>query len=633
MTLPTKRNVRRPQSEGYGAVIDYGSADTDSLYLQLVPSPNEPIQRITAPSESAVPFGGELATDFRPESGNIFSRNSFIGGEGLDRAHKVGAQDIDISRYWDSKGIEIFIPQPGDSERIRLLKDTEQAVASTETTPYMRRRSDADTRVYWVDGVDVKYVDDLTVTSPSPTTEDPHDSEGDQNVLDLTVLGDLVYVAIAVNGIHQRDSGGTWADWSDLLATRVWGVKDRVIAAVGASLYEAGAAATSTLLKTLASGLTWTSVVDAGTVILAAASDGNIYSFSDEAGTLLLRGQTEMLAGEVPYALAYAQGLVFVGVGESTASGVIGRLYVAQLSGAQLRGSQMIRQWGEGDPTVDHAPRSFLVTRDAVYTAVIEDGTETHVWKYHLASAGLSRHFVFGVSGLVYGLATIAGRFVASIAGNGIYRDHATDYVASGYIITPAADFYTVANKSWVGLRVDSEKLVQPGASIALAYSTDPTDLEDATSTTWTTAFTVTSATEGGVLDGEHYIEEVSSRFIALKLTMTAATSLVVTPAVRSIAARGFIDLGDVILALPVNISDIVMRSGKRPLRVVGHGLEIYTKLRELEKQPVDVTLFRVNEQIRGTLESIQAPQLVTTDRGSTSMLTCTIRVRGIRVE
>ncbi len=628
--LPTKRNIRRPVAEGYDAVLDYGSADIDTLFLQLVTSPNQPLNRATAPQENAVPFRGELQTDFRPESGSIFSRNSFTGGEGLDRAHKVGANTIDASRYWDSKGIEIFIPSPGDSERIRLLKTTEQAVSSAETTPYMHRRSDADTRVYWADVQDVKYVDDLTVTSPSATTEDPHAGQSAVDVLDLAVLGDLVYVALDASGIHERDTGGTWTHWSDVAATRVWGVKDRIVAAVGASLYEAGATDTSTLLKTLASGSTWTSVIDAGTVILAAASDGAVYAFSDEAGSLLLRGQTEMAAGEVPYALGYAQGLVFVGVGESTTNGVIGRLYIAQLSGAQLRGSQLIRQWGKGDPTVDHAPRSFLVTRDAVYTAVIEDGSETHVWKYHLATAGLSRHFVFAVSGLVYGMATIAGRFVASIAGNGIYRDHATDFVSTGYLITPAADFYTVADKSWVGLRLDSETLVNTGAAIALAYTTDPTLIESPADSGWKTGISITK-TEG-VQDDEFYIEEVTGRFIALRVTLTPSTVATATPNVRSISARGFIDLGDVVIEMPVNISDLVMRRGKRPLRVEGHGLEVYTKLLELEKQPVDLTILRVNEQIRGVIESVGAARLVTAPRGSTSMLTCMVRARGVRV-
>ena len=88
-----------------------------------------------------------------------------------------------------------------------------------------------------------------------------------------------------------------------------------------------------TTMKTLPTGTEWTDLADGGAVVLACATDGYIYSFADESSSLTLKGQT-FVEGEVPNAIDAAQGLIFYGTYQNTASGKIGRLYVAEITNA-----------------------------------------------------------------------------------------------------------------------------------------------------------------------------------------------------------------------------------------------------------------------------------------------------------
>ena len=126
-------------------------------------------------------------------------------------------------------------------------------------------------------------------------------------------------------------------------------------------------------------GSSWTDVTDGGAVVLACADDGYIYSLADESSTLTIKGQT-FVEGEVPNAIDAAQGFIFYGTYQNTASGKIGRLYRAEITNANslyvLINAQLIKQWGDGASTLDQAPYRIISTRDSIYTGIIDSASK-----------------------------------------------------------------------------------------------------------------------------------------------------------------------------------------------------------------------------------------------------------------
>jgi len=637
VTTPTTLNVARPQAEGYGALFTYGADAGDNFYVQLAPSGQNPVRRATAPADQSGPNLAVNPEDFRPEAGRIFSRSQFSGGEGLARAHRADGNQLDNSRFWDSVGIRIVIPKPGEPEEILLAWRTETVPGSdAAAAPHVVKVADGG-RVFWADGMDVKYSNNLLAASPTIVTEDPGvlAGGGSHGVTGLALDGKTLYAAMnGADGIHRRTWAGVWTDWSDCLATNVWSVKGRVLAAVGNVLYDAAAAAGSVELKTLAADDTWVDVVDAGHLILAAATDGIIYAFSDEAGSLILRGETPMRAGEKPTALGFADGVVFIGVADKTAdatktSGYMGRLYAAQLSGVRLRGSRLLREWGTLTTTLDHSPYRIRVTRSEVLVSVIDTDGKLAVFSYLLATAGTYRRFddtaVVQADFVMVDESLVV--FPLSVAP---VREMSTQYAASGWMIFPYADWYSAAVKSVVGLRVENVAVPAAGAQIDLYYSTDPDALTDSAHASWTLGKSLTYAGDRSVED-EIPLLEVTGRGVGLMVKVTRSTAATASPKVRSVGVRAFEDLADILWELPVNVSDVLERPGKVPVRVNGRGEATYGLLRTYEGQPMQVELLRTGEKIKGRVESVSLARPVLTARGA-SMLVCPVTVRGVAV-
>ncbi|MFH2072737.1 MAG: hypothetical protein ABIJ75_07810 [Actinomycetota bacterium] len=627
MTLPTTSNVTYPAAEGYHVLLTYGSDAGENLYLQLFLNPEEPMVTRTGEAGQQSPDVAANPEDFRPESGRLFSRSRFDGGEGLDFAHRPEPNKLDGRRYWDSRNLDIRPAEPGDPEELRLLADADRLSTLSVDSEFVRIADS--TRVFWADGNDVKWTGDLLAGTPTVTSEDPEGGGGTPGaVVGLGALGRTVYAAVTGEGIHTRTWAGVWSHWSDLAATAMWCVKGRVLGAVSNVLYEAAAAAASTVLKTLESNATWTAVVDAGHVILASASDGVVYAFAEEAGTLVLKEQTDMNPGEVVYSMAHRSGLVFLGTAESTPSGVIGRFYVSQVSGNRLRNAQLVHQWGSGDPAFDHTPKVMTMTRDSVWVAAIEGTAETDLWRYHLSTAGFSRHLVCGAATVPRGITFQEDRAIVGTADD-VWRAD-TLYAAQGWLITPLADFYSAASKSWVGVRVDSDTLTAAGSSVKLYYSTDPAAIQDPAHSSWTLALTLSPAGTT-VLATEQALTEVTGRYIALKLELNASTDQTASPAVRSISARMFENLEDVVLRLPVNVSDVIERPGKIPLRVPGRGDAVAAALRLRDREPALVQFLRSGERYRGQVESVSEARVVMAARGS-GRLVSVVQIRGLEV-
>ena len=613
--LPSPANTDAPQAQGFEANID-------DLFLRFAVGPGRQMNINTAPLQAQAVQTSETPEDFQQEFGQIYSRTDFSGGSGLDKAHQRQAGETGFSRFWDSNGVDVFSgKQVGQEYNVSLLKSTEEPPAGTTlgTNGHMQ---ELDGTIFYADGAVLKKI---TTPLTGDVSDDGTPSAGN-DITGLAVLGTRLYI-VADGDIEYRASSGSYSAYnSDQTYDKIWSIKGRIVASDTSGVLYDVSGGTDSAIKTLPTGRTWTDMCDAGAVALATATDGYIYSFTDESSTLTLKGQT-FVEGEVPNAIDAAQGFIFYGTYESTASGKIGRLYRADITNADnlyvLINSQLIKQWGDGTTTLDQAPYKIVSTRDSIYTGIIDTASKTNFWRYYLPTGGIARDLEFGESGVVKGIAVYSDRLFATVSGGGIYRE-TTTYVASGYVITALADFYTSEAKQWVGAKLNTND-VSSGA-VKLSTSTIATDINDSTATTWTEQITLNSGTGGE----EEVMTLVSGRWIAGKIDITTDDTSQ-SPELLSFALRGFQLVNDLIVDIPINISDQVERPFRKRLKVNGQGELVYQALRNKEGKNVQLEIFRPDTLLRGIIENVSSPIEEISPRGSVTTY-CLVRFRGSKV-
>ncbi len=637
MSLPTKVNVARPEAWGYDALIEYGPTDAESLYLRLAVGPGRTMQFQTVDPEPRTPNLSENPEDMRVESGQSFSRSDFGGGEGLRRAHRREGTPRDFTRFYDSKGVSITpSAKAGEAVSVTLLKSSTQLrshnassdnwitilVGGTLFTTTSHQRVDVST--------------DPTVASPTWSSENPHDAEGDEEVNGLTALNGEVYAALGSNAIHKRTTAGVWSHWSDLnpgSPVKLEAVKERILAWWSTKLYEAKAGANSVLLMDTGS---WTGVADAGSHIVAVNTNGYAYMWASEDGELVLQAQTRISSSpdEELTAVTAVGGLVFFASKEDDSSNLpVGRLYRGVLIGGQIREIQLLRTWSTAQPF--GYPLVLARSRDAIWWTIQSSSTTAEVWKYSLTTGGVFRDLeITGTTPRVGGFSIVSIddrlfvhiRAGATAADSGIWREDTT-YGDTGYLITPLVDFYSAAAKTWVGTRLHTGTL-PTGTQAVLAYSTNPAAIDNPAHASWTDAITATPAAPGD--SAETPITGTESRYIAAKLTLTPNGTNTSTPEVLAFALRGIHQPAEHDYALPVNISDRLELPHRKPLTVNGVGDAVYEKLQTLVGKAATVTLLRPDESVIGQLRTLSTPIQELPERGSPTTYAL-LTVRGAR--
>ena len=110
-------------------------------------------------------------------------------------------------------------------------------------------------------------------------------------------------------------------------------------------------------------------VVDAGAVVLAASTNGDIYSIKDVSGTMTLKGQNQYIPFEEVHSIAAAEGIVFFGTKEKARD--VGRFYRADLTVADdlyvLANRQLVKEWVISGQ--DATPKHMFVSRDVFTVA------------------------------------------------------------------------------------------------------------------------------------------------------------------------------------------------------------------------------------------------------------------------
>lgn len=626
-------NSKNPKRYGYDLQLD-------NLFLRTAVGPG---REMTIQS-SDVNAGQQVNVKQNPEDftsnlGRIYSRNNFSAGQGLDTAHRLDAKEDDVYRFWDSKGIDVFHGDDETSYNIHLLHtmaDKNVRGASTTFTSDNNYLTQTSNGHLWVtDGTALYKSTNNGETWAAESTGATHNFTG------ITSVGNRVFATTA-NGTSGSQllewDGSAWnvraTDQSTNAGlTGIWFVKGTLIIAGddgelervwAISPFEQTWSATdlqdNDALFSFEDTHHLSQVVDAGAVILAASTDGNVYSIKDQGGTWLLKGVSNIPFEEV-HSISAVEGLVFLGTKEYGRN--VGRFYRTELVVADdlyvLANRQLVKEWVD---SVDTTPKFMFASRDSVYCGVKETDSETCLWRYYLPTGGIARDLSMAGEAFVTGITNSDNKFIVVMAGIDVFKE-TSNYESEGYLITSAADFFTAESKQFVGAEISTLNL--PSATqVDLLYSTKFEDLDAPTAETFTTAIEQIS----GVGDEEKQIAEVA-RYIIGKVVLKS-TDGVSTPKVKSIQFRALARPELVVVQIPVNISDRVERPGRKPLRVKGLGDTLYNALREKEGDSVTLEIFQPEEIIRGVVEQISYP-IQSNDVVGSDTQYAIITVRGTR--
>ncbi len=635
--LPSPSNTSQPQAQGF-------EANLDDLFLRFAVGPGRQMQINTAPLQAQAIQTSETPEDFQQEFGQIYSRTDFRGGEGLDKAHRREGTPTDFQRFWDSKGINVFHADEDTSYSVKLLNDIEQKTLTfSSDNNYLAQTTNG--YMYITDDTDVYQSTNEGVTWTAMTS-----TSISYTIHGIAAFGNDLFVVAGDGSTNKQllsyvQSTDTWTDES--LGSSFTGYFTGIWFAKG-GLFVSGKSTTAEYLwesspftknfsgdfqSTSALIVTeptheFTSVIDAGAVVLAGHTDGNIYSLKIDGGTWSLKGQTQISFEEI-HSLAASEGLVFIGTKGFQSN--TGRFFTADLTVADnlyvLTNRQLVKQWDNG---VDQSPHSMFVTRDSVYMGIHESATETNLWRYYLPTAGIARDISIThssdsdakITGITL-TGTTVPKFIAVVDGVGVFKETDT-YVSTGYIISSLADFYTSEKKQWVGAKLNTNGV--SSGTVDLATTTVPLDINNVDSPTWEPQISVASGTGGE----EEVLELVQGRWMSVKLTITTSDTSQ-TPEMLSFAVRGFQLVNDLVVDMPINISDQVERPFRKALRINGQGELIYQALRNKEGQNVQLEIFRPDTLLRGIIENVSSPVEEISPRGSVTTY-CLVRFRGSKV-
>ena len=606
-------SIKNPKRYGYDLQLD-------NIYLRTAVGPG---REMTIQS-SDVQAGQQVNVKQNPEDftsnlGRIYSRNKFDAGQGLDTAHRADGKPDDVNRFWDSKGIDVFHGDDETSYNIHLLHQTaDQNVRGASTSfvsdnNYLAQTTDG---TIWVtDGTSVWYSAD----AESWTEIDSTVNGATHNFTGIATFGNSLYLTtqdgtsssqlIYYNGStwtelnnSQTSNGGLtgiwfvkntlWITGNDGTAEHVWDINPF-------DSWSASNLAVADAIIEVEPTHRITDIIDAGAVVLASSTDGNIYSFKLSSGIFVNQGQSTIPFEEV-HSLAASEGIIFFGTKENTRN--IGRLYRAELVAADdlyvLANRQLLKEWVVD--SINTTPTSMFTSRDSVYIGVQEGTNEANLWRYYLPTGGLARDLQTTGTGPISGITQTGGMFVIISMGSDVYKEQST-YESEGYLITSAADFFTAESKQFVGAEISTVNM-PANTEVELLYSTKFEALDNPNDSSFVSALTQIS----GIGDVEKQIAEVS-RYIIGKIVIKS-TNNVSTPEVKSVQFRALARPELVVAQIPINISDRVERPGRKPIRVKGLGDALYKALRDKEGTSVTLEIFQPTEIIRGVVEQISYP-------------------------
>ena len=613
MSLPTIDNVRRPRSQGYNARLN-------ELIVRLVENNEHPLNIQTAEAQPPSINTNENPEDFSPTKGRVFSRSGFYGGEGLAFAHRPTNTELDRTRYWDSDCINIEREDISDIPSIKLSHHLKQQDDITNTNSIIAA---SPSTVWMLSGSDIKFTTDPFDTPPTWTTENPTLGHAG-NLVSLALLNDDPYIAISGDGIHRRVAG-VWAHWSDQSASDIFSVKERIFGFSSQNLYEIRAGAGSVLIHSLESNKRWCDITSVGPAILATASDGNVYTFTFETDEdtfdLVLFSRTK-IEGENPRAITALHEEILLTTSTTNAvGGTIGRLYRCKLTQTLTLERQLVKEWGNNQSTrynfatASQAKFSYATDRSSFYFNIVENTSGTDykvsVWRYNLIENALSRYTSIDFAALAdrpqfRGVIRFKGKtFFTMYSDAGLLSDvqgfwwESDEYCSEGYLITPLADFFTAVEKVWVSINVDGLSQ-SANETIEIYYTNTPSAITDPDSSDWHLLTEII----GVNLTEELRVRATRGRYLAMMIKLKSSNNTD-TPELFSIAAQGYNGKSDFVINLPISVSDIVRRPGKRRKRAKNLGRSLHDRLISMQGEDIELEVYDPPLLVLGALEAV----------------------------
>lgn len=608
--LPTVDLVTNPQAMGYDGYID-------NILIRLAVSPESVLEDATAEAAAPRIDTTENAEDVRDEVGQRYSRSDFSGGAGLDFMHSPAKPADASTRFWDSKGVDVFATDRGDIYDVRLMNSVEQTLLASDLIDVCQ----IDGTVYYArtDGIYEYGVGAIRSTH--------------SGLVKLTAMGNSLYTLDGTNGVMRYDPP-SWAPTSisSIVYDDMWTVKSRVVGVLDNVLYDT---TDDSVLLTLPVADRVTAVVESGPALLVFATTGSVYSLAiDQALSLVSAGESKF-GDEIPVMAVETFGLLGIVTAEATeAGGRVARFYTAALSltgSYDLADLQLIYQVGDRDTTQDLTPHAMLGVRDSIYTAIPEAGTtEITLWRYYLPTGGYARAHTIdpGTIETVASFVEVDDRMFVGFSGDDLFRE-SDDFIPEGYVIGPVADFATADKKQWVGSELSGVPLPQ-GTTLELYDTTDPDLINDPTSSSWQLVLKLTTTQSSASIAS---LSGRDDRYHAAKVIMRSDSSRGTSSAFRSYSFRALpAPKRDLLLRIPINVSDQIESRGRRAMRIPGRGKAIEKALRLYEGKQVLVELYRPEFQMRGLIERFEAISEIISPQGAVRhVMYC--RIRGTRLE
>lgn len=395
------------------------------------------------------------------------SQASWHYGSGISSAEPLEVSDAESQfRYERGGGVN-----PWSAGELTLLNDTEQKFASTGSNQQL---IGVDTGVLHADGTTVTYV---TTSSTSTVTWG-----GSTNpITSLASDGAKYYVANST-GIYSGtlpSSAGSLI-WNTGNTSLVRWVKSRLMAAVGAALYEltgTGPTLPTALFTHPASGWTWTDFAEGPTSIYVSGYSGDtsiVYKIGVNSTTSTVTLNQPVVVAELPRGEIVKSLYSYIGtyLVIGTSKGV--RIALINDDGSLTFGPRIVES---SDGCLDAvADGSFVYVTMGTKGETGDRTKRAGLYRIDLGTVLNGNPLAFaraadlvcpaGIAGACHQVTTAGGKlwFTVTGAGGGVFRQTDT-YVPEGWIETGRIRLGTVENKAWRTLRL----LQKEGTSGSLA--------------------------------------------------------------------------------------------------------------------------------------------------------------------
>lgn len=622
-----------PRAAGYGARID-------DYWVRLAPSREAPMRYYTQDSLAPRSDDRTSSEDNVLELGHVYTKSDVSGGAGLDYFPRPLLQDRRIEdniRFWDSMNIDVSHPRYDLEQAIRLYRKLEQW-NDLNTASAVVRTSDL---LFVADGTYVRWFDTLANTV----------EEGSNNftttVDAVCALGDDVYV-LTNNAIQKRPAGGSFAAWHTPAGgetiENIWPAKGRIMAwrttSTTCELIDMADGTAEIPVDSYEATVEINDVVDAGPAIVVATNAGELHSYTldnSDPPALQPTSITPVPHGENPLNIAYNQGtFTYLTVDPVTGSNTtVARFYAAEVLDSRFNftigNSQLIMEWDSSIEVTNRNVTNLLALRDDVWFATYEPdvGGDKYLslYRYDIVTRGYNRAHAIGVTGStnVKGLVNFEDRMVFVSDGD-VWAESDTTYADVGWLITPMINFGLNTRINWIALVTEVTDMISGRKQIELLHSGQIEALKDWEHVTWQSELRLTSPEQA---DAEFPLVGIASKARTLQVRMYPHTTG--SPGLRRFSVRGLPAHRDIIVELPVNISDLIEVPGRAPKISPRHGDTVHSRLLNMQGRNIELEVLDPPISILGIVDQILEPTEYLTARGSQGRM-CMMRVRGKRI-